>query len=172
MVRAARRSATHARARAHRPEGALPAVSPRARAAGAASQLDAILAKGTRPSTLHAHVSSVLDAMGVPHINEHFLPATGDVVDIALSPLGSRVLIDVLGPTHFRFGTALNRLTALQHARLERLGWQVLPLPWWEWPREGDRLVKEAYLRTLLKSRGHGGRDPSRLASVSAPSPR
>lgn len=110
---------------------------------------------GTFPSVLHARVVRALERRSVGHVCELLVPERGHRVDIALSQRTPTV-IDVLGPTHFRFGTVPKLSTIVKHRHLRAAGWRVLCVPWWEWPPaddgapEGVRAEEENYVRRLL----------------------
>ena len=103
---------------------------------------------------------------------ELFVPERGHQVDIVLSS-SERTAIDILGPTHYRFGNRLKLCTAMKHRQIRAAGWGVLTMPWWEWPTptaetpaEVSAELKHDYLRHLLASDERKARSLARQASA------
>jgi hypothetical protein len=125
------------------------------------------------PSALHNSISRALSHMSVGHVCELVVPERGYSVDIALSGR-ERVVVDVLGPSHYRFGTALKQTSAMKHRHLRKAGWHVLCVPWWEWPAGQGVDVERGYLRQLLSRRlddaaERDGQQPDQCPGVGAP---
>jgi hypothetical protein len=125
-------------------------------------------AKLAKSSNLHLDISQTLSQIGVEHRNE-FL-ASGDLsVDIFIKPDSSRdqkhlkgVVIEVDGPSHYcRSAITGDKADArskrvrgafvMKEALLQRLGYKVLHVPYFEWGALSSAETKNDYLRTLLK---------------------
>eukprot|EP00240_Pyramimonas_obovata_P003459 CAMPEP_0118954478 /NCGR_PEP_ID=MMETSP1169-20130426/58272_1 /TAXON_ID=36882 /ORGANISM="Pyramimonas obovata, Strain CCMP722" /LENGTH=840 /DNA_ID=CAMNT_0006902109 /DNA_START=59 /DNA_END=2578 /DNA_ORIENTATION=+ len=104
-------------------------------------------------SAFQADVSNTLMAMGIEHRCEYDEEEFS--IDIAL--LGPRVAIEVDGPLHYTVNT-LQPVGATKFKRrlLQRLGWKVLPVPFFEYntyaPLHTKVAFMEAKLRPLLTS--------------------
>ncbi len=102
-----------------------------------------------RSSELHLQVSRVLRSLAIEHCNEHRV--SGLVVDIALVP--KRLVLEVNGPCHY-FPNTTRELEASRsrHLRLERLGWRVRCVPYFEWRALCGQAEQQAYLQELLRN--------------------
>jgi hypothetical protein len=97
-----------------------------------------LLQPGSRPchdavasSASHAIVSRALDALGVAHANELWLPGITSPVDIALH--GSRHVLQVNGPLHYLPSSrAPGPKMEMQRRHVERTGWRVINVAFWE----------------------------------------
>ncbi|KAG8471085.1 hypothetical protein KFE25_009506 [Diacronema lutheri] len=126
----------------------------------------------TYPSALHARVVRALSRARVGHVCELLVPEGGYHVDIALTER-QRTVIDVLGPSHFRFGTALKSSSVAKHRHLRAAGWSVLCVPWWQWPMPAAGAPESArddlerrYVRALLSDASRASSWPAGCAAV------
>ena len=77
----------------------------------------------------------------------------GYSVDVVVRGLADRprLVVEVDGPSHF-VGQRLNGSTQLKHRLLRAMGWEVLQVPYFEWPRGAE--PRASYLRAALLSAG------------------
>ncbi|KAL7523151.1 hypothetical protein ACHAXR_000043, partial [Thalassiosira sp. AJA248-18] len=82
---------------------------------------------------------------------EEVLTKGGYRLDALVSVNGSKVGIEVDGPTHF-VGRKPTGSTILKHRQVTRLeGIPIVSVPYWEWDDlEKDNVKKQRYLRALL----------------------
>ena len=96
-------------------------------------------------------------------------------VDMALP--SKRLVIEVDGPTHFM--TNANKplgATALKRRLLERLGWRLVVVPYFEWSLEASDNEHDACMRAklevlLTKAAGLPSTQPTRPTQTPPPSP-
>ena len=78
---------------------------------------------------------------------------SGPVHGIAAGPKGG-CLVEVDGPRHFvglaGSGSRKSGATALKRRLLERAGWRVVDVPFWEWDAVGGPEKQAEYLRRRL----------------------
>jgi len=111
-------------------------------------------------SDFHMHVSQVLSQLGIEHVNEVKVFEGVYHIDVVvghgnpLDPAG-KIAIEVDGPTHFVPNTnQATPHTSLKRWLLEREGYVVLSVPYFEWgPLQGDGIAM-AYLEMQLESLG------------------
>jgi len=111
-------------------------------------------------SDFHMHVSEILSQLGIDHVNEVKVFEGVYHIDVVvgsgnpLDPQG-KIAIEVDGPTHFVPHTHQpTPHTSLKRWLLEREGYAVLSVPYFEWgPLQGDG-VAMAYLEMQLESLG------------------
>ena len=86
---------------------------------------------------------------------EELVPEEGGgySVDVLLRGLPGRprVVVEVDGPSHF-VGQRLTGSTQLKHRLLRAMGWEVVQVPYFEWPRGAER--RASYLRAALQLSG------------------
>ena len=111
-------------------------------------------------SDFHLHVSEMLEQMGVVHHNEVKVFEGVYHIDIVVgegapSQTHGKIAIEVDGPTHFvPNSTTPTPHTALKRWLLEREGYIVISVPFFEWgPLQGDG-VMQAYLEMKLNEVG------------------
>ena len=109
-------------------------------------------AEGSRhasPSRLQRAVAAALRRAGTALDEEVVLAdAGGYSVDLLLS--GSRVVVEVDGPTHYVTGPrgyAAAGATRLKHQQLRAFGYRVVSVPFWEWQRLQSAPQQMAYLQ-------------------------
>ena len=126
-----------------------------------------------RPSKLQSSVSRAMNRIGVDH-EEEYLVAIQDVkllaIDMALPD--RKVGIEVDGPTHFIHNMdkwsvdqetkpredhwswttqEMNGSTAMKDRLLQKKGWTIIHIPFWEWNRvQGKTAAEDEYLRSVL----------------------
>lgn len=111
-------------------------------------------------SDFHLHVSEMLSMIGVEHHNEVKVFEGVYHIDVVVGagtptdPVG-KIAIEVDGPTHFVPGTHQpTPHTSLKRWLLEREGYVVLSVPYFEWgPLQSDA-VAMAYLEMQLEAAG------------------
>ena len=108
------------------------------------------------PSSLQQEVAKTLDALGHAHDYETLLPE-GLSVDMRLRAEHRHVVIEVDGPRHYlrRLGSAgaggsprSTGGTRFKHRLLEAMGYHVVQVPHFEWPRGAAQ--RELFLRGKL----------------------
>ena len=78
------------------------------------------------------------------------MTASGYSIDLVLECDGTRIGVEVDGPSHF-IGRKPNGATQLKRRQLRNLGWTLLSVPYWEWDTLGsNRESQRTYLRTAL----------------------
>eukprot|EP00808_Paulinella_micropora_P012063 g19425.t1 len=122
----------------------------------ACSSLQISLHDRIESSVLHMEVSNSIDSLGLSHINED--STTGLSVDIALPD--HKVAIEVDGPSHFLTGSAdgvENRYigtTILKQRLLQKMGWKVISIPYFDWAALGGSNERTSYLQQKLQKAG------------------
>ncbi len=87
--------------------------------------------------------------MGIRHDNEYAI--SGMFVDIALVP--ARIVVEVNGPSHYCFKSSrVLGPTLFKERMLRKLGWQVVPIAYFEWNALTDQQARQSYLRDRLPS--------------------
>jgi RAP domain-containing protein/uncharacterized protein DUF1601 len=98
---------------------------------------------GISSSKLHIDISNVLHDIGIKHENEiEVLKSV--VVDIYIPK--SKNIIEVNGPSHYLSDGTLNGESKFKVRLLEKYGYNVIIIPYWEW----DKSEKICYLRNVL----------------------
>jgi hypothetical protein len=120
----------------------------------------------TTVSAFQRDVARTLLKAGARVEEEVVLRDMGISVDMRLGGCGSRVLLEVDGPSHFirtrtvgvdeaaseARGLRTNGSTLLKHKLLEGSGWTVLHVPYFDWePFGSESKLKTAYVQKLLK---------------------
>ena len=88
---------------------------------------------------------------------DQYEPAAKHVIDMSWESKPHKVAFEVDGPEHFFFEAdpSIQPLpkvnTQLRDRLLEKAGWQVVSIPYWEWNRTSD---KKAYLQGILQQIG------------------
>ena len=101
----------------------------------------------SKSSNLHKQVSRALASLQVQHTNEHSV--CGLVVDIAL--LAEQTVLEVDGPCHFcRDSRRELGPTRSKQRLLQRLGWRVLRVPYFEWDALRGPEEQRKYLCSVL----------------------
>ena len=119
--------------------------------------------KSHKSSAFHLAVSAHLTELGVAHENE--CVAGGLSVDILIrgrdaSVVGGEVIIEVDGPSHFLRGgdgadvrsgrtTRVNGFHAFKERLLEKQGFKVLHIPYFDWDLLAGDAERVEYLRRL-----------------------
>eukprot|EP00300_Choanocystis_sp_HF-7_P037182 c5319_g1_i2.p1 GENE.c5319_g1_i2~~c5319_g1_i2.p1 ORF type:complete len:774 (+),score=112.41 c5319_g1_i2:216-2324(+) len=107
----------------------------------------------TTTSSLHSAVSDILNRLNVAHVCEARAgPFIGDI--ILSSPTSGRgVVIEVDGPFHFltNSGETPTGSTLFKRRLLGRMGWTVVPVPYFEWNAAASQVE---YLLGKLKGVG------------------
>ncbi|KAG8460145.1 hypothetical protein KFE25_014290 [Diacronema lutheri] len=128
------------------------AVTPLAVRADLRAAAESAMVAGVRPTSSYYHLlfSQSLEALGVPHENEHVVSdlGLGYCVDVAL--LHARVAIEINGPVHYDCARMLLPRTVLKHRLLRRAGWSVLSVPHYDWVRLTEPNKRNAYVCALL----------------------
>ena len=127
-----------------------------------------------RPSKLQSSVSRAMNRIGVDHKEEYLVPIQGTkllALDLALPD--QKVGIEVDGPSHFIHNMdewsvdqktqpndelnwswttqEMNGSTAMKDRLLEKKGWTIVHIPFWEWNRvQGKTAAEDEYLRSVL----------------------
>ena len=95
------------------------------------------------------HVSRELHSIGIEHVNEH--PISGMIVDIVIA--SARIVIEVNGPWHYGFKSRrVLGPTLFKERMLRKLGWQLVPIAYFEWKALTDAQARQGYLRDRLPS--------------------
>eukprot|EP00397_Hematodinium_sp_SG-2012_P007307 GEMP01007350.1.p1 GENE.GEMP01007350.1~~GEMP01007350.1.p1 ORF type:complete len:995 (+),score=246.36 GEMP01007350.1:141-3125(+) len=98
-------------------------------------------------SKMHRRISRVFTRVGLHHRSEVYIgPFMLDIV------LGSKLIVEVDGPSHF-FQDTNTRTTAslLKHTILEKMGYTVRHLIWQEWNQCGSHQKKLLYCASFWK---------------------
>ncbi|KAL7530600.1 hypothetical protein ACHAXR_004948 [Thalassiosira sp. AJA248-18] len=111
---------------------------------------DAFVTQGFHQSAFQDNVISVLSSIGLEP-EEEVLTKRGYRLDALVEVNGSKVGIEVDGPSHF-VGRKPTGSTILKHRQVVRLeGISIVSVPYWEWNKLGkDNFKKQKYLRALL----------------------
>lgn len=107
----------------------------------------AYVCRDCKPSRSQTDVSRVLDALSWTHKKE-WRTAEGLSLDIAKPR--QRIAIEFDGPSHYLTRGRPNDATAFKHRLLERLGWRVVHVPYYEWGELRTWNDKKAHLRSKL----------------------
>jgi hypothetical protein len=107
-------------------------------------------------SSRHQQVSSALQRLGHAHECAQPLPVLGYRVDFVLS--GRKVIVEVNGQASYDSKRGLLPSAAMKVRHMRLLGWQVVEIPFWEWPLDGSAAhdptqlsaAQDAYLRERL----------------------
>jgi hypothetical protein len=105
----------------------------------------------TQLSNLQADVMFELFSIGLRPEEEYLLTHTGYRLDALVEVKGTKVGIEVDGPSHFFGGKATGKtlLKRRQVTSLDEI--TVVSVPYWDWNKLGkDHEKKQEYLRTLL----------------------
>ena len=107
------------------------------------------------PSKLQRQVAAVLRQVltaDCVEVLEEQVPegCGGYSVDVLLRGLPGRprVVVEVDGPSHF-VGQHLTGSTQLKHRLLRAMGWEVVQVPYFEWPKGKEQ--RASYVRTALQ---------------------
>eukprot|EP00899_Mesostigma_viride_P016485 jgi/Mesvir1/24838/Mv22076-RA.1 len=104
---------------------------------------------GPSSSDLHLEVSKVLQGMGIAHKNEVPFFHGLSYVDILVD---GKVAVEVDGPSHFyQDSGAITAVTLFKRRLLEKGGFRVGAIPYFEWIRLKGRLEQENYLHHKLQ---------------------
>eukprot|EP00899_Mesostigma_viride_P016486 jgi/Mesvir1/24839/Mv22077-RA.1 len=104
---------------------------------------------GPSSSDLHLEVSKVLQGMGIAHKNEVPFFHGLSYVDILV---GGKVAVEVDGPSHFyQDSGAITAVTLFKRRLLEKGGFRVVDIPYFDWDRLKGRLEQENYLHHKLR---------------------
>eukprot|EP00899_Mesostigma_viride_P016492 jgi/Mesvir1/24844/Mv22081-RA.2 len=104
---------------------------------------------GPSSSDLHLEVSKVLRGMGIAHKNEVPFFHGLSYVDILVD---GKVAVEVDGPSHFyQDSGAITAVTLFKRRLLEKGGFRVVAIPYFDWDRLKGRLEQENYLRHKLQ---------------------
>jgi hypothetical protein len=111
-------------------------------------------------SMFEGSVKNALHRMRVPVSEDKVLFDCGMCVDFRLAGRLSQVVLEADGPSHYLHELGprppkplLNPSTRFKHRVLQKLGWKVLPIPYYEWSRLGTSSDDQAkYLLCLLAS--------------------
>jgi len=103
-----------------------------------------------QPSRLQNDVISVLSSIDMP-LEEEFLTSSGYRLDSLVEVNGTKLGIEVDGPSHFinQEPTGSTLLKRRQVSTLDDI--RIVSVPYWEWDKFGnDSTKKQDYLRAKL----------------------
>ena len=106
-------------------------------------------------SAFHKHVSTRIRAGFVKNVADEYLTEDGAMsIDIAL--LDHKIAVECDGPSHFEknMEKSLTHKTILRNKGLERRGWRVLSIPYFEWQEATDTETHRKYLEDKLAAVG------------------
>ena len=106
-------------------------------------------------SAFHKHVSTRIRAGFVKNVADEYLTEDGAMsIDIAL--LDHKIAVECDGPSHFEknMEKSLTHKTILRNRGLERRGWRVLSIPYFEWQEATDTETHRKYLEDKLAAVG------------------
>lgn len=117
-------------------------------------------------SRYQKEVYTIVNSIGIDCSMEYFDPVEEYSIDIAVP--AHRLAIEADGPTHYALNTkrALGP-TVLKHRVLEKLGWKVLPVPYFDWNDLTDEAEKRNYLREKFAVLGVSPTEIRPVATVS-----
>jgi len=110
------------------------------------------------PSRLQRSVGKALGDLGIEAQLEQRIGEGYSIDMMVVTRDGSRIAIEVDGPSHFLTATHTpNGATQLKRRQLRNFGYEVVSLPFWEWQAINDadpelrRKRQQAYLATALQ---------------------
>jgi hypothetical protein len=118
-----------------------------------------------RESRPQNEVSGILDDLGFHHLaevspvtKENIFPLPGGMLAIDMTCRKQMIAIEFDGPSHFlrevESGKVLeveNGATKAKRRFLERLGWNVVNIRYFDWAKAKSKIAKRSFLSELLK---------------------
>lgn len=106
-------------------------------------------------SAFHKHVSTRIRAGFIKNVADEYLTEDG-VMSIDIALLDHKIAIECDGPSHFEknMEKSMTHKTIIRNRGLERRGWRVVSIPYFEWQEANANETHRKYLEDKLASVG------------------